>query len=276
MCSAPDAEIQGTMDVSATAEAYQLQVNGKAANVAQGDVKVDHQVNDMKKQHNAQQQLNIYFNQPKEDSARYIQRCHPDGFGPGPEIAYDRRYRSHVRWEDSRLLTNQINASWEKSRSVGEELRVSIDKFDREVLKGGAKGSENLSSLDKSFDGAVSWFNLTLKSASRLSSDVRIRKRVMTAFVDLEQYIPSFFDWVRTLSNHLDQRQCSSLCCKPPHGLLVTSINQLLKQIHSAAWYQLSSRMVSTWTLHSSSLSGILYGTSNMLRTIETYASRKV
>jgi hypothetical protein len=91
---------------------HQLQVYGKAANVAQGDVKVDQQQIDMSRDHNAQHQTNIYLSQPsaipKEDSAQYIHRCHPQGFGDGPEITYDPRYGGYVLMDDSQLLTSQM------------------------------------------------------------------------------------------------------------------------------------------------------------------------
>jgi len=89
-----------------------LQMYGNTANVAQGDVKVEQQHIDMKKEHNAQHQTLIYLNQPSatptEDSARYMRRCHPQGFDDGPEIIYDRRYRGYVLAEESQLLTSQM------------------------------------------------------------------------------------------------------------------------------------------------------------------------
>ncbi|KAI1288157.1 hypothetical protein F5Y03DRAFT_401829 [Xylaria venustula] len=188
-----DTEVDREMEEAQMAESYQLQIHGKAANVAQGNVNVDQQFNDMKKNYENQQRIYIYMNQPKEDPARYIEFSQPNGLGP--EIAYDMRYRSHVQTKDSVLLSNKIHASWEKISSVESDLRASIDKFDREVLKRGAKCSENLSSLHESFEGAVIWFDSMLKIANRASSTVRVGKRVTVAFVNVKQYIPSFFDW---------------------------------------------------------------------------------
>jgi hypothetical protein len=95
-----------------TMEEPHLQMYGNTANVAQGDVKVEQQHLNMKREHNAQHQTNIYVTQPgvtaAEDSARYMRRCHPQGFGDGPEITYDRRYRSYVLVDDSQLLTSQM------------------------------------------------------------------------------------------------------------------------------------------------------------------------
>ncbi|KAI8962533.1 hypothetical protein F5Y11DRAFT_347362 [Daldinia sp. FL1419] len=132
-----------------------LQIDGKAVNVAQGAVSVNHQHVDQSKEHeiNQNHQTSVVINNqydksiygprmvPADPAASFIDQLLLRAIilAQSDDIRYDDRVGSHVRAEQADRLTEYIASLWDKTSPAEESLNTSIRKFRMQATIGGVE-----------------------------------------------------------------------------------------------------------------------------------------